>query len=162
MFAPDMKIELWSIGKTSDRYLQEGIQLFSKRINRHISFELIEWPDVKNASKLPPELLREQEGTMILAKLHSDDYLIALDEHGRKFRSLEFATQLQKMLMLPHRKMVFLIGGAYGLPEKIFRRSQLRMALSDMTFSHQLIRLIFAEQLYRAFSILNNEPYHNE
>ena len=157
-----MKIELWSIGKTSENFIEAGVRLYEKRINRHIGFSTVEWPDVKHASKLPPDLLREQEGNMILQKLHSDDFLIALDEHGERLRSVQLAHRIEKLLMSPHRKIVFLVGGAYGLPEKIFRRAQMRLSLSDMTFSHQLIRLIFAEQLYRAFSIIHNEPYHNE
>ncbi len=157
-----MKIELWTIGKTSESYLREGITDYTRRIVRHLPFDVVEWPDVKNASRFPPEQLKEQEGNMILQKLHSDDYLIALDEHGRKMRSLDFAGWIQQLLMLPHRKVIFLCGGAYGLPEKIFRRAQGRLALSDMTFSHQLIRLIFTEQLFRAVSINHHLPYHNE
>lgn len=156
-----MKIYFWAIGKTNEQYLQEGIAIFTKRLGHYLPFETSEWPDIKQAGKLSPSKLKEKEGQLILQKLKPDDYLILLDEKGKQFTSELFAEQLNKWLQLSHKRIIFLIGGAYGFAPDIYQRANQKMALSSMTFSHQMVRLFFVEQLYRGMTILKNQPYHN-
>ncbi|MCB0618608.1 MAG: 23S rRNA (pseudouridine(1915)-N(3))-methyltransferase RlmH [Saprospiraceae bacterium] len=157
-----MKVELWQIGKTAFPYLREGMDVYEKRIRRYLPFEVVTLPDIRHAAKLSVEELQRQEGERILGKIQPQDYLILLDERGKTGNSREFAEFLQKGLLGSHRRIVFQIGGAYGFSEEVYRRADRKIALSAMTFSHQLVRLIFLEQLYRAFSILHNEPYHHD
>lgn len=156
-----MKIELWTVGKTSKGYLKEGIAAYEKRLRRYLPFNIEVIPDVKQAGKHSPDQLKEKEGQLILDRLKPEDFLILLDEHGQHFTSESFAKNMEKLLSQPHRRIIFQIGGAYGFSENIYERAQKKLALSKMTFSHQMIRLFFVEQLYRAMSILKNEPYHN-
>ncbi len=156
-----MKIHFWTIGKTNEKYLQEGIAIFTKRLGHYLPFEMNEWPDIKQAGKLSPLKLKEKEGTMILQKIKSDDYLILLDEKGKQFTSEAFSEQLNRLLQLPQKRIIFLIGGAYGFSPDIYERANQKIALSSMTFSHQMVRLFFVEQLYRGMTILKNQPYHN-
>ncbi|MEZ4948907.1 MAG: 23S rRNA (pseudouridine(1915)-N(3))-methyltransferase RlmH [Saprospiraceae bacterium] len=157
-----MKIHFWYVGKTSFKYLEEGMAIYEKRLQKYggVNSEII--PDVKNAGKLSPDQLKVKEGELILKKLNPDDYLVLLDERGKSPTSLKFADQLQDLMLQGKKKVVFLIGGAFGFSETVYKRANSKLSLSNMTFSHQMIRLFFLEQLYRAFSILNNEPYHNE
>lgn len=157
-----MKIELWYIGKTSFPFVKEGIGEFSKRISRYNSFSERCIPDVKSGKKVPPTQIKKAEADKILAQLKSDDLLVLLDEHGKTYRSVKFANQLNSWMLSSKKRMIFLIGGAWGFDEQVHHRADFKLSLSDMTFSHQLIRLIFVEQLYRAFTILKNEKYHNE
>jgi len=156
-----MKIEFWMIGKTNKSYLKEGIQEYEKRLKRYLPFSIEIIPDVKNAGKMTPGKLKEKEGQLILDRLKSDDLLILLDENGKSFTSETFALEMEKVLSQSHRRLVFQIGGAYGFSENVYLRAQKKLALSKMTFSHQMIRVFFLEQLYRAMTILKNEPYHN-
>lgn len=156
-----MKVELWMLGKTSFPYLKEGIQLYEKRLKHYLSFERCVLPDIKNAKNLKEAQLKIKEGQVILKKLKKEDYLILLDENGKMFTSIQLATFVEAQLQQSHKRIIFLIGGAYGFSDAIYQRSQKKLSLSKMTFSHQMVRLIFIEQLYRAMTILRNEPYHH-
>lgn len=156
-----MKTELWVIGKTSHDYLKEGIKIYTKRIDRYIPFNMVVIPDVKNASKLAVKELKIKEGEVILKKLNKGDFLIILDDKGKIRSSVQFATYMEKQLNQSYKRLIFLIGGAYGFSDAVYQKADTKFSLSAMTFSHQMVRLIFVEQLYRAISILNNEPYHH-
>jgi 23S rRNA (pseudouridine1915-N3)-methyltransferase len=156
-----MKVELWQIGKTSFDYLKEGNALYAKRLKRYLSFQVTTLPDVKNAKKLTFEQLRQKEGELVLQKLRPEDLLILLDEKGTSFSSVAFAQQVERWLVSGKQRVVFLIGGAFGFSRAVYDRSDAKISLSDMTFSHQMVRLFFLEQLYRAMTILRNEPYHH-
>jgi 23S rRNA (pseudouridine1915-N3)-methyltransferase len=156
-----MKIELWVIGKTNFDYLKEGIAVYEKRLKHYVSFDIVTIPDVKN----PPDnadLLKIKEGELILTKLQKDDFLILLDEYGKQRTSVEFADFLEKKQIDGAKRLIFQIGGAFGFSQAIFERANMTISLSKMTFSHQMIRLFFVEQLYRAFTIIKGEKYHNE
>ena len=157
-----MKIELWWIGKTNMDYLDRGIHEYGKRLKHYSAFEIITIPDIKGAGKLDTVALKKKEAEMVLKKLSGDTFLVLLDEKGKQLRSLDFATYIQKMRNQSTRKLVFLIGGAYGFDHSLYERANDKLSLSNMTFSHQMVRLFFIEQLYRAFTILSNEKYHNE
>lgn len=154
-----MKISLWCIGKTNETYLKSGMDIYFKRLKHYCDFEYMEWKDVGHFTN--SEDLMRKEAIMILGKLKEDDYLILLDEKGQKNDSIGFSTSLERLQIQSVKHVVFLIGGAFGHHQSIRTRAQKMLSLSEMTFSHQMIRLIFAEQLYRAFTILKNEKYHN-
>jgi 23S rRNA (pseudouridine1915-N3)-methyltransferase len=156
-----MKIELWATGKTADDYLETGIGIFEKRLKKYLPFNWVVLPDVKLKTS-DPDAVKREEGKAVLSKLNSDDFLILLDEKGRAFSSVELAAWLERQLTRPHRKMIFLIGGAFGFSPDVYARAQEQWSLSKLTFSHQMARLFVLEQLYRAMTILKNEPYHNE
>lgn len=156
-----MKIEFWVIGKTDFDYLKEGIALYEKRLKYYVPFEIVTIGDVKNAP-LSMEALKTKEGEMILNKLQKDDFLILMDEKGQQKSSVEFANFLEKKQLDGTKKMVFQIGGAFGFSDAVYERANMKMSLSKMTFSHQMVRLFFVEQLYRAFTIIKGEKYHNE
>lgn len=156
-----MKIELWAIGKTNEKYLEAGIELFEKRLKNYLPFTLHILPDVK-VKTTDPENIKKEEAKLILSKLAPDDWLVLLDERGQTFSSMEFSKWIERRLGDSRRKMVFLIGGAFGFSPDVYTRSNESIALSKMTFSHQMVRLFCLEQLYRAMTILRNEPYHNE
>ncbi len=155
-----MHITLIQVGKTDESYLQEGIGKYLRRINRYVKFDVVTLPDVKGA-KLTREKQKAQEGETILSRIADGDILVLLDESGCEFSSLEYAGWLQKKMNAGTRRLCFAIGGPYGFSREVYARSNEMISLSRMTFSHQLVRLVFAEQLYRAFTILNNEPYHH-
>jgi 23S rRNA (pseudouridine1915-N3)-methyltransferase len=155
-----MKIELWAIGKTNEKYLETGIEIFEKRLRNYLPFSFVIFPDVKTRHA-DPAALKVEEGKALLAKLSADDYLVLLDERGLEFTSMELASWVERRLASPGRKMVFLIGGAFGFSPDVYARADAKLALSKLTFSHQMVRLFFLEQLYRAMTILKNEPYHN-
>lgn len=156
-----MKIEFWTIGKTNEAYLREGMAIFQKRIQRYLKLETVLITDVKNAKNLKPKQVKEKEGAKILAKLNAGDFLILLDEKGKQFTSVQFAYYIEKQLHQSHHRIIFLIGGAYGFAPAVYQRANQKLGLSNMTFSHQMVRLFFLEQFYRAMTILRNEPYHN-
>lgn len=156
-----MKIELWQIGKTNEKYLEEGIAIYQKRLKHYISFEIRTLPDIKNGGKLPKNKLKEKEGELILKHLKKEDFLILLDEKGKQFSSTQFSEFLEKKMLLSHKRIILQIGGAFGFSDAIYQRANTLFALSKMTFSHQMIRLFFVEQLYRAMTIIRNESYHN-
>lgn len=156
-----MKIELWAIGKTNEKYLEEGIAIYLKRLKHYVNFEFSIIPDIKQAGNFNSTQLKAKEGEAMLARLKNEDFLILLDEKGESYTSEAFANFLEQKLQLSHKRMVFLIGGAFGFSEGLYARANGKLALSKMTFSHQMVRLVFVEQLYRAMTILRNEPYHN-
>lgn len=156
-----MKIEFWVIGKTNETYLQEGISIYLQRLRHYVPFEMHTLPDVKNAGKLESDQLKAKEGEIVLNRLKKQDFLILLDERGKSYTSETFAQFLEQKLQLPGKKLIFLVGGALGFSEAVYERADAKLSLSAMTFSHQMIRLFFVEQLYRAMTILRNEPYHN-
>ncbi len=157
-----MKITLIVVGKTKSREIRHLCEDYFERIKRYVLFEKIEIPDIKNTKNFSETEMQKQEGSLILKKIEDSDYIFLLDEKGKSYPSLDFAKHLQKRMNAAPKRIVFIIGGAYGFDEKIYARANEKLALSKMTFSHQIIRAIFAEQLYRAFSILNNEPYHHQ
>ena len=157
-----MKSELWLIGKTSFPYIDQGMKIYEKRLSRYLPFESIVLPDVKNAKKLPPGKLKIKEGELVLSKLNNNDFLVLLDERGKQLTSIEFSKFMENKMQIGNRKLIFLVGGAWGFSEAIYKRANYKISLSKMTFSHQMIRLFILEQLFRAMSILKGEPYHNE
>jgi 23S rRNA (pseudouridine1915-N3)-methyltransferase len=155
-----MKIELWAVGKTSERYLEDGMAIFEKRLKNYVPVQWHIIPDAKVKSA-DARVVKKEEGEKILAKLQSDDYLVLLDENGREYTSVELANWMEKRLNQSPRRLIFLIGGAFGFSDAVYARAQEKLSLSKLTFSHQMVRLFLLEQLYRAFTILRNEPYHN-
>lgn len=156
-----MKVLFWVIGKTNEKYLSAGIDIYVRRLGHYLPFSMEILPDVRQAKHLSPEQLKQKEGDYLLGKLRNDDLLILLDEKGKSFDSVDFAAYLDRQLQMPYRRLIFQVGGAYGFSEAVYERANARLALSKMTFSHQMVRLFFLEQLYRAMTILRNEPYHN-
>lgn len=157
-----MKIKLLVIGKTDDKNLQVLIQKYEKRLKHYIKFDLEIIPDVKNIKKMSEKDQKEKEGQLLLKKIVPGDQLWLLDEKGEMFRSVEFSRFLQKKMNSGVKRLVLVIGGPYGFSEAVYKKSMGKLSLSKMTFSHQMIRLFAVEQLYRAYSILKNEPYHHE
>lgn len=157
-----MKIWFWSIGKTNESYVKEGIADFTKRVSRYFPVEWAIIPVPKNAGMLSEMDLKKKEGETILQWLKADDYLVALDEHGKQFSSEGLSEFLQERASASTKNLVFLIGGAFGLDAAVLKRAQLKWSLSQLTFPHQLVRLILAEQVYRACTILQNEKYHHK
>ena len=149
-------------GKTAFPYLETGIELYTGRLVHYLPFQLVVFPDVKNGKSLGPELLKGKEGEAILEKLKPDDFLVLLDERGKEFNSVEFAAFMGQRLRMSHKRLIFLIGGAFGFSKAIYDRADLKLSMSRLTFSHQMVRLFFLEQLYRAMTILKGEAYHNE
>ena len=156
-----MKITLLVVGKTTSAQVESLIQEYQKRLTHYIPFALQVIPELKNTKALTPDQQKQAEGEMILRAVAQSADLVLLDEHGKEFRSIEFADVVQKKMM-QGRDVVFVIGGPYGFSQEVYDRANSKLSLSKMTFSHQMIRLLFVEQLYRAFTILKNEPYHHE
>jgi 23S rRNA (pseudouridine1915-N3)-methyltransferase len=156
-----LKISIISIGKTNEKYLENGLEIYLGRLKHYTNLEWFELKDVKNSNKLSAEELKKKEGEMILSKIENGDVLILLDENGKNFTSREFSKVIEQQMMISTKHIIFLIGGAFGFSDEIYERANNKISLSKMTFSHQLIRLIFAEQLYRAFTILKGEKYHH-
>lgn len=156
-----MKITLLTIGKTENNYLAEGIKIFKDRLSHYVKFEMLEIEPPKQLKKLSPEALKEAEGKMIIKAIQQADQVILLDEKGKSFTSEQFADWLQKLMNAGTRHLMFIVGGAFGFSDEVYVAANSKVALSAMTFSHQMVRLFFTEQLYRAFTILRNEPYHN-
>lgn len=157
-----MKIFLIAIGKTDELYLEEGMQKYLDRIVHYIPFELKVIPDLRQRKSLSQEQQKQQEGLLILEELQAGDELVLLDEGGKQHSSRQFAAMLEKKMLNGPKRFVFVIGGPYGFSQKVYERAQQKFSLSTMTFSHQMVRLIFLEQLYRALSILRGEPYHHD
>jgi 23S rRNA (pseudouridine1915-N3)-methyltransferase len=157
-----MNIKLIAIGKTDHKNLQALIEEYQRRLSFYIKFELDIIPDIKNVKNLSEEQQKEKEGELILAKLSPTDFLILLDENGKSFTSIGFANELQKKMNAGLKTLVYVIGGPYGFSETVYQKAQQKISLSEMTFSHQMVRLFFIEQVYRGFTILKNEPYHHQ
>lgn len=157
-----MKIVLLVVGKTTESYFIQGIDEYSKRLAHYVPFELTVIPELRNTKSLSTDQQKEREADLILKALQPGDYVVLLDEHGREFTSLQFASYLEKKMANIAKRLVFVVGGPYGFSNRVYQAAQEKISLSKMTYSHQMIRLIFTEQLYRAMTILNNEPYHHE
>jgi len=157
-----MKIKLLVIGKTDDKNLNALIDMYMKRLKHYITFDIQVIPDIRAAKNFTAEQQKEREGELILNALENPDILVLLDENGQSFGSVEFSNYLQKKMNSGIKQMVLVVGGPYGFSKAVYERAQGKLSLSKMTFSHQMVRLFVVEQLYRAFTILNNEPYHHE
>ena len=157
-----MNIKLLVVGKTDEGSLQGLIDTYAKRLDHYIKFELEILPDIKNTKSLSVEQQKLKEGKMILEKMSPSDYLVLLDENGKQFSSEAFSEFIQKRLNSGMKQLIFVVGGPYGFSEEVYARAQSKLSLSKMTFSHQMVRLFFVEQLYGAFTILKNEPYHHK
>lgn len=156
-----MKTKLIVVGKTNDKNIIRGIDDYVERISHYMPFEIVTVPELKNTKKLSAESQKELEGDLILKNLQSSDYVVLLDEHGKEYRSIEFASWIEKRRQAA-QNVTFVIGGPYGFAPKVYDRSDSKLSLSKMTFSHQMIRLLFVEQIYRACTIIKGEPYHHE
>ena len=157
-----MKIKLLAIGKTDNKQLTQLIDEYQNRLKHYIKFDFEVIPDLKNSKNLSEVQQKEKEGELILAKLQNTDQLVLLDDKGKQFTSVEFANHLQKKMNSGIKQLVLVIGGPYGFSDAVYEKAQGKLSLSKMTFSHQMIRLFVVEQIYRAFTILRNEPYHHE
>ena len=157
-----MRIALLQTGKTTDKHIAEVVDLYTTRIRKYSVFEIITLPDVKNTRNMSVQEQKIKEGKKIIQSTGSDDYVILLDERGKELRTVEFSGWFEKIFMLPKKRIVFVIGGPWGFSEEVYGRADFKMSLSKMTFPHQLVRLLFLEQLYRVFTIIKGEPYHHE
>jgi 23S rRNA (pseudouridine1915-N3)-methyltransferase len=157
-----MNIELIVVGKTDMKEVEALVSMYTKRLNHYIKFAITTLADVRNTKNLSAAEQKRLEGEAILRLVTDSDHLMLLDEHGLELRSIEFADLLQKRMSAGTKRLVFVIGGPYGFSDAVYQRANSKLSLSKMTFSHQIVRAIFTEQLYRAFTILKNEPYHHE
>lgn len=157
-----MKIALLVIGKTDASYFIDAVNEYRKRLEHYISFEIQVIPDIKNSKNLSAEQQKEKEGELILKNMSAGDYLVLLDDKGKEYTSIKFAEYIERKMHTVSKKLIFVIGGPYGFSQTVYNKANEKITLSRMTFSHQMVRLIFIEQLYRAMTILNNEPYHHE
>lgn len=157
-----MKVTLLLVGKTAFAYINEGILLYEKRLSFYVNYNRIEIPELKGVASLREEQIREKEGELILKNIKPGDEVILLDERGDFFSSENWARHLEKKMTYSGKDIVFVVGGAYGFSKNVYDRANSMLSLSKMTFSHQIIRLIFLEQLYRAFTIIKGEPYHHK
>lgn len=157
-----MKIILLVVGKTVESHFVKAIDEYLKRIERYVGFEMKVIPELKNTKSLSEEVQKEKEGDLILKALQPGDVVVLLDEGGREMRSVEFADYMRRKMNTVNTRLVFVVGGPYGFAQKVYAAATEKISLSKMTFSHQMIRLIFVEQVYRALSILHGSPYHHE
>jgi 23S rRNA (pseudouridine1915-N3)-methyltransferase len=157
-----MKITFITVGKTEDAYLKDGIEKYVKRLKHYTKLELGEIPELKNTKALTEDQQKTKEAELILKKVTPQDHLILLDEAGQEFSSVQFANYLNKRAISSVASLVFVVGGPYGFDQSVYQRANDKISLSRMTFSHQMVRLFFVEQLYRAFTIIKGEPYHHQ
>ncbi|MBR6758366.1 MAG: 23S rRNA (pseudouridine(1915)-N(3))-methyltransferase RlmH [Bacteroidaceae bacterium] len=157
-----MKIQFIVVGKTAQSYLVDSIADYTTRLRRYITFDMEVIPELKNTRNLTTEQQKEREGEAILKVLQPGDFVVLLDEHGQELTSVQFARYIEQKMQTVSRRLVFIVGGPYGFAKSVYDRCNDKLSLSKMTFSHQMVRLFFTEQLYRAMTILNNEPYHHE
>ena len=157
-----MKITLLAIGMTNAKYLQEGIEQYTKRLSHYIPFELKILPDVKTTKVLTTDKQKEMEGEMFMSAIQQGDWVTLLDERGKEFTSRDFASYIDKKMITIPKNLIFIIGGPYGFSKAMYDRANEKLSLSKMTFSHEMIRLFFVEQIYRAMTILKGEPYHHD
>lgn len=156
-----MEIELITVGKSSIPFVVEGTAEYIKRLKHYITFRITSLPDVKRVSSLTESRQREMEGESILARLQTSDFVALLDERGREFTSVEFSQFIEKRMVAGSRRLVFVVGGPYGFSQQVYDRADTKISLSRMTFNHEMVRLFFVEQVYRAMTILRGEPYHH-
>jgi 23S rRNA (pseudouridine1915-N3)-methyltransferase len=157
-----MKIKLLCIGKTDSDYISKGLKEYENRLKHYISFESVYIPDIKNSKNLSENQQKEKEGELIKNQVKDTDYIVLLDERGKDFSSVEFSKFIEKQMVSGSKGLIFVIGGPYGFSKDMYERANAKISLSKMTFSHQMVRLIFTEQLYRAMTIINGEPYHHQ
>ena len=157
-----MRISLILVGKTTDSIVEKGIEKYLKRMKRYIQFKIDIIPALKNTKNMNEAEIKLKEGELILNKLNPSDFLVLLDENGKEMTSVQFASFVEKSMLRSVKNLVFVVGGAYGFSDAVYKKANQKIALSQMTFSHQIIRMIFLEQIYRAFTIINKEPYHHE
>lgn len=157
-----MQIKLLAVGKTDHSAIQSLIEEYAKRVNFNIKFDLEIIPDLKNTKNISEAIQKEKEGDLILKKISNSDDLILLDENGKQYSSLDFSEFIQKKMNSGLKQLIFVIGGPYGFSDAVYQRANGKLSLSKMTFSHQMVRVFFIEQIYRAFTILRNEPYHHQ
>ena len=157
-----MKIVLLTVGKTSQKNIEEEILLYSKRLSHYTDFELQEIPSLKISAKISKSEFKKSEGQMVMKYLNSSDYVVLLDENGKSYSSIDFSKKIEKFILNSFKKVVFVIGGAFGFSDELYSCCNEKLSLSNMTFSHQMVRLFFVEQLYRAYTIINNEKYHHQ
>ena len=157
-----MKITLLTVGKTDKEWVREGLDIYVSRLKHYIPFSVVEIPELKNVSALTRDQIKTREGELILKNIRPTDDVILLDERGKEYSSTELAKIIQDKLSYGSRDIVYVIGGAYGFSDQVYKRADSKLSLSRMTFSHQMVRAIFAEQIYRAFTIMRGEPYHHE
>jgi len=156
-----MKIVLMQTGKTTEKHIAEGVEVYSARIRKYSGFEIITLPDIKNARNMPEQEHKSREGKKIVTSTGEGDFIVLLDEKGKEFSTVEFSEWMKKRLMSSGSRILFVIGGPWGFSDEVYNIADLKISLSRMTFPHQLVRLIFVEQLYRAFTIIKGEPYHH-
>lgn len=157
-----MQIVFLVVGKTNEKYLKEGIEEYQKRLRKYIAYKQEVIPELKRQKGLSETELKTRESQEILSRLKTSDLVLLLDEKGKSYDSVTFAKHLQKRMNAGYKRIVFVVGGPYGFSEEVYNRGNEKLALSAMTFSHQMVRLFFTEQIYRAFTILRNEPYHHQ
>ena len=157
-----MKIVLLQAGKTANKNISEIADLYLSRIAKYNSVETITLPNLKNTKNMPIDEQKQKEGKQILQAINNDDFVVIMDERGKEMRTIELAEWMKKTFMLPVKRLVFVIGGPWGFSDEAYKRADYKLSLSKLTFPHQLVRLIFLEQLYRVFTILKGEPYHHE
>jgi len=157
-----MNISLIVVGKTTDKAVILGMEKYLKRMKRYLKFQIDTIPALKNAKNMSETEIKNKEGDLILSRITNSDFLVLLDENGKEYSSVDFSSYIADRMMQGTKRLVFVIGGAYGFSETVYQKARHQLALSQMTFSHQIIRLIFMEQIYRAFTIINKEPYHHE
>lgn len=157
-----MKITLLTVGKTDKDWVRQGMDIYMSRLKHYIPFNVVEIPELKNVSALTKDQIKTREGELILKSLRHTDDVILMDERGKQYSSVEFAKILQDKISYIGKDIVFVIGGAYGFSQAVYERADSKISLSRMTFSHQMVRAIFVEQIYRAFTIMRGEPYHHE
>lgn len=157
-----MKIELAVIGKTSIGYLKQGIDEYIKRLKHYVPFEIKYIDDIKNTKNISEDQQKRTEGAKILSLLDKSDFVVLLDDHGKEYTSVQYSSYIQKRMLSGAKKVVFVIGGPYGFSQEVYDRANDKISFSKMTFNHEMIRLVFTEQLYRAYTIINHEPYHHE
>jgi len=157
-----MKIALLQIGKTSEKYISEGVAEYSGRIRKYTGFEIITIPDLKFTKNIPVPEQKLKEGNKICKMLYPEDWVVLLDEKGKELSTIEFSEQLNKIFLLSRKRIVFVVGGPYGFSAEVYNRADMKLSMSRMTFSHQLVRLLFTEQLYRVLTVIKGDPYHHE
>ena len=157
-----MKITILLIGKTDEGFVKQGFELYEKRIKHYINLTTVVISDIKNAGKMPQEELKLKEGELILKQLQASDFVLLLDDKGKQYTSIEYSKYLQKLMNAATKNLVVLVGGAFGFSEKVYARANGQISLSKMTLTHQMVRLFFAEQTYRAMTIIKGESYHHE
>ncbi len=157
-----MRAILILVGKTVNKHFVELIDDYAGRVKHYIGFDITMIPELKNTKNLSTEQQKQQEGELILKQLQGGDHVVLLDEHGKEMRSVEFSAYMEQKMQTVSKRLVFVIGGPYGFSQDVYARANEKMSLSKMTFSHQMVRLIFVEQLYRAMTIMRGEPYHHE